>query len=338
LYQSFTEMFALLDAEIHTLDVFSVLKKWEQVAHAQQFRMPDKWRLKWEAYYYKKINDYYLQEYKRIKPDVILVYNDELLVPETVEQFRKGGSKVAFFLGDNPLYTNNNRYFLSLLFFADAVFAPDTFWTYQLSKMGMKNVHYFQTDIPRQQYFKKNLAPEDYQTLKSEVAYVGMSYPNSWGYKKARFLNGFTDFDLKIHGDKHWKKFFRFFPKLADHFVERTSYISLERLNEMYNATKLVPVDANPGILNGLHLRMWEALGAGALPIIEWQHDLVEIFGENADLPAVKSFDEIPEIARFYLENEDKRVEKVEWMSQVIHEKYSNEKILELLKASLSIN
>ena len=338
IYQSFVDIFGLMNAEISNIDYFSIVSKLEKRIHAQTYRMPDKWRLKWESHYFKKINEYYIQEFNRIKPDVTFIYNDEMLLPETVQHFKQKGSKIAFFLGDNPLYTHSNRYFIALLFLADAAFAPDSFWVYQIQKMGVKNIYYCQTDVPQNEYFIKKLDHETYEVLKSEVLYVGMSYPNSWGYKKARFLNEFTGYDLKIYGDKHWKKFFRFFPKLEQHFTERTGYISLERMNDMYNATKIIPVDANPGLLNGLHVRMWEALGAGALPILEWQHDLIEIFGEHADLPAVKSFAEIPEMTRFYLENEEERTEKVNWMVRTIHEKYSNEKVMELIKDTLNIN
>jgi spore maturation protein CgeB len=90
----------------------------------------------------------------------------------------------------------------------------------------------------------------------------------------------------------------------------------------MYNATKIAPVDANPGLLNAIHWRFAEALCSGALPILEWQKNVEEIFG-NADVPAVKNFEEIPEIVRYYLDNEGKRVEKVAWMKKVMEDKYS---------------
>jgi hypothetical protein len=338
LNHTFSEFFGLLGAEIHTVELSDATKKWESLLHSQIFRTPEKWRLKWENYYFKKVNAHYLERFRQIKPDVVFVYNSELLLPETVEEFKRRGAKISFFLGDSPFYTHINRYFLPLLFMSDATFVPDSFWIHQLKKTGVKNLHFFQTEIPHTDYYPKQLAPETYAALKSEVLYIGMCYTDSWGYKKARFLSHFTGFDLNIHGNRHWKRWFSFFPELAACFHERDAYIPVERMNDMYNATKIIPVDGNPGLLHGPHLRIWEALGAGALPLMEWQHDLVEIFGENADIPAVKTYDEIGEIAAYYLHHEEARQEKIAWMKSVISRKYSRRNCADQIAEALRLN
>ena len=91
------------------------------------------------------------------------------------------------------------------------------------------------------------------------------------------------------------------------------------------------------GLLHAVHWRMLEALGSGALPLMEWQNDVEEIFGKDADVPAVKCFDDAREMADFYLKNEDKRLEKVAWMTQLIKEKYSIEKNAALLSQTLKL-
>ncbi len=338
LHRTFTEIFEILGSEVFTVELSEVTTKWEAFAHSQVFRAPEKWRLKWENYYFRKVNDYYLERFRQIKPDVVFVYNSELLLHETVEEFKRRGAKVAFFLGDSPLYTHINRYFLSLLYLSDATFVPDSFWISQLEKTGMKNLHFFQTDIPDNEYYPKKLAPKTYASLKSEVLYVGMCYTDSWGYKKARFLNHFTEFDLQIHGNRHWKRWFSFFPELETHFHERTGYIPVERMNDMYNATKIVPVDGNPGLLNGPHLRIWEALGSGALPVMEWQEDFSEIFGKDADIPAAATYDELAEIAGYYLQHDREREEKVAWMRRVISGKYAPHQNADQIAEALRLN
>jgi spore maturation protein CgeB len=72
------------------------------------------------------------------------------------------------------------------------------------------------------------------------------------------------------------------------------------------------------------------------LPILEWQQNVVEIFG-NADVPAVKNFEDAPEIVRYYLNHEDKRREKVEWMRNVMLEKYSIPNNADFISNTLSI-
>ncbi len=260
-----------------------------------------------------------------------------MLLPETLAYFKQK-SKIAFFLGDHPLYTPLNRYFLALLFQADAIFAPDTFWIDQLKKMGLKNLNHFCPGIPEDFYFEKSLENGDLEKYRSDVLYVGMCYANNWGYKKARFLNQFTDFDLQIYGNKHWKRWFGFFPKLEGHFHLKSDYYSESRMNTMYNATRIIPIDGNPGVIQGVHFRMFEALGAGALPVLEWQNDLNTIFPDKTDLPAPRTYDEIKEITRYYLDNESARKEKVTWMKKVIRERYCPVKNGALIASALGLN
>ncbi len=334
-FHTIKDTFSFLGGEVHALNYRAMTKGWEKKVNTQIYRLPDKYRRKWEGYYFKQINEYYLTEYQRIQPDVVFIYNNEMLLPETVAHFKKH-SKVAFFLGDCPYYTPTNRHFLPILFYADAVYTTDTFWISALKKLGLKQGYHMYPSFP-EQHFKKELAPELYEELKSEVLYVGMCYKTSWGYKKANFINAFTDFDLHLHGGDDWKRWFEYFPKLKTVFKERTGYITVERLNDMYNATKIAPVDANPGLLHAVHWRMLEALGSGALPLMEWQEGVEELFGGIADIPAVKVFEEAKEMTQFYLEHEDKRLDMVAQLTNRINENHSLEKNADLIKQTMKL-
>ncbi|HMQ63676.1 MAG TPA: glycosyltransferase [Flavilitoribacter sp.] len=322
-HQSFRETFESLGGEIHTIDYSHLVRGWQSKVNTQMFRFPDKLRLRWESYFYNRVNQFYLQEYNRIKPDIVFIYNNELLLPETLAHFKRH-SKIGFFLGDCPYYTPTSRHFLPILYYADAIYTYDTFWIEQLTKVGLKNMHYLYPHTPAGDFYEKELPEATYQELKSEVLYVGMCYKTSWGFKKAKFLSCFTDFDLQIHGDDSWPKWFSYFPELEKRYYPRSGHITVERLNDMYNATKIAPVDANPGLLNALHWRWVEALGAGALPVMEWQQNVAEIFGD-ADVPAIKCFDEAREVTAFYLNNEDKRQEMVRYMQKIVAERHSVE-------------
>ena len=94
-HQSFRETFEALGGEIHTIDYQHIMVGWKQRINTQMFRLPDKWRQKWEGYYYQDINKLYLQEYDRIQPDIVFIYNHELVVLETLAYFKKK-SKIAF--------------------------------------------------------------------------------------------------------------------------------------------------------------------------------------------------------------------------------------------------
>lgn len=322
-YASFKAIFQHLGSEVYNIDFYDFVKGWEQKTNTQIFRLPNRYRLKWESYYFEKINKAYIATFDQIEPDIVFIYNNELLLPETLAYFKKKGAKIGFYLGDSPFYSPTNRYSLQLLDQADIVLAPDSFWIQQLQKIGIKNLQLFYPSAPTHQYYRKSVPKEVYDALKADLLYVGMSYTDSWGYKKAKFLNQFADFDLKIIGNKDWKRWFKDFPALAQHYKERDGYLSIEKMNDMYNAAKIIPIDGNPGIMHGVHWRMMEALCSGALPLMEWQLGLGEIFPLTKDLPAVHSYDAIKGMTHYYLRHDDEREETVDWMRQIVFEKFS---------------
>ena len=127
-----------------------------------------------------------------------------------------------------------------------------------------------------------------------------------------------------MHGNRTWKKWFEFFPELETHFIEKESFIKTEKLNQMYNQAKIIPVDGNPGLMHGLHLRVFESLGSGALPLMEWQDDLSFLFEGYNEIPAARSYSEIPELVEYYLKNEDIRLKTVETMNKIYNDKFSH--------------
>jgi len=321
-----------VDYETTQLDFRGIVSAFESKVNTQIYRLPYMYRQKWSNYYLRKINKWYITQFAQEKPDLVFVYNNEMLLPETLQWLKGEKTKIVFFLGDNPLYTHTSPYNLTVLDYADAVFVPDTFWQFQLQKIGLKNVHHLLFPLPDDDYYPVNISEIDanFKALhKADVFYAGMCYNDSWGYKKAKFLNNFSKFNLKIYGNKAWKKWLPFFPELENHYKETNGYIPTPELNNMFNLAKIIPVDGNPGIFNGIHLRALEALSAGALPLMEYNKDMDFIFEGVNDLPAVKDYREISEMAKWYVGNDKVRNEKVEEMRKTYVEKYNIEGVAE---------
>jgi hypothetical protein len=331
----FKDILLNLSDEIVFVNVRDYVQKYEISFNTQVFRLPDVIRSKWINHYQKKINDRFLQEFLREDPDLVFIYNNEMLLPSTVQRIKQTAT-IIFFLADTPFFTPTNNYFLTILTMGHLVLVPDSFWVQQMRTVGISNSYYF---IPGMDDSSYNTHPsQDLMTKvrETEILYCGMSYVNSWGYKKALFMSKFTPFNLEIYGDKHWKKWFGFFPDLELVYRE-SGFIPTDLLNAMYNKTKLMPVDGNPAILNGFHIRMFEALSAGVLPLIEFRQDIEEsIFsGLNIEIPVVKTYDKAKEVAERYLNNEALRVSTVSALKDHVLSQYNSGKnanrILELL-------
>jgi glycosyltransferase involved in cell wall biosynthesis len=259
-----------------------------------------------------------------------------MLLPATLAEMEKSAT-IVFFLGDSPYYTPTNDYFLTLLNMADIVLVPDSFWKEQLRTIGIKNTFLFLPGIDETSYYQSSSKDLSQTINEKDIIYCGMSYYNSWGYKKALLMSKFTDFNLDIYGNRAWHRWFQFFPELSSVFHE-SGFIPTPHLNALFNKTKLMPVDGNPAILNGIHLRTFEALGAGVLPLIEYRKDVEEEIFTNIDiqLPIIRSYNDATALAERFLSDEKLRSETVNVMKHVILTKYSTERNAERILEFLS--
>jgi hypothetical protein len=275
--------------------------------NTQFAKIPYSVRRHWEKLFLEKVNSMIYSVFCKMQPELVVVYNSEFLLPETCEKMKKK-AKLVFFLGDSPFFTPGNRYFLACLAYADLILAPDTFWLKQLNTIGLNKTSFFFPDIDSESYFVIKPSEQFSSFPETEVFYSGTCYVDSWGYKKALLMNQFTPFKFQLFGNSAWERWFQFFPALREHY-KQSSYIPTPELNIMLNRTKLVPVDGNPGILNGFHLRLFETLGAGALPLIEYRKDVVDILfkGCLARLPLIDDYSKAYTVANYYLNNERER-------------------------------
>lgn len=322
---SFHNILSEIAREVEEYDINSILSKRNIIINRQVFRFPYKIRRKWEAWFFEKANRMLIEIINESDPGLILVYNSAFLLPETCSIMKKR-SKLVFFMGDSPFYTPQNNYYLACLSHADLILSPDSFWSQQLGTIGLNKTLYFIPGPDGKSYFRIDDHTKDQGDEETEILYVGSSYLNSWGYKKALLMSRFTDFKFKIYGNSAWKRWFSFFPELEAVYTE-SGFIPQARLNRMFNKTKLIPVDGNPGILNGVHLRVVEALAAGALPLIEYRHDVDNLLfgGFKGEIPAIKDYSKAADIASRYLKNELERRELALSLYDYLVREYSAE-------------
>lgn len=336
LYNSLSEILREISAEVRSYDISSKISPLESVVQAQSLRMPYKLRSGWERYFQKKLNSELLEFVKSYQPQLVIVYNSEFLLPETCAEIKRS-ARLIFYLADSPFYTPQNNFYLTVLSQADLILSPDSFWSRQLNTIGLQNTLYF-IPGPDERYYHRI---EDLQELASvpetEIIYTGSSYFNSWGYKKALLMSKFVKYDFHLYGNSMWKRWFRYFPELENSFTE-AGYIPVDTLNRMFNRTRLIPVDGNPGILNGFHLRVFEALSAGALPLIEERDDIKGLLFKDSkiNLPLIKNYSKADDIAAYYLKNEGERKNTVNEMWSFLKSRYNKTSNAELLNQAIS--
>lgn len=270
---------------------------------------PRKLTNSWKSYYYGLANKGYMNVFEKVKPDIVLIYNNQFIFPQIIHKMKKYSS-IVFFLGDSPLWSKTFEYNLAILNLADLVLSPDSHWKFELNMMGVPNLVCDYIGYSRKHFFPVSNIPEElHKKYDSDLLFIGRNYNDSSGYKRAMFLNSFTGMNIKIYGTKEWKRWLPYFPDMKRHFNILPKRISHEELNYAINSTKIYPIDQNTGIVNGIHLRVFETIGAGTLPLVEWRKDIDDVFGSL--IPVIKNYNESKELAEHYLNYDSMRNETV---------------------------
>lgn len=285
------------------------------------------------SYYFKQIQIKYAEIINRKKPDLIFIYNDQMLSAKTLEETKKS-TKLGVYLADSPLFLQKRGHIIGLIKRADVVFAPDTYWLEQCKMLGAKKTVYLIPGYNEQHHFKIDPTSEQLRKFESEIFFMGSPYTDTWGYKRALFLSKFCRFNFRLLGPKSWKYWFTYFPELEEQFVLKQEYMPDNELNIMMNCSKIIPVDANPGIINGMHIRALDSIAAGALPLIEYRKDLDEIF-KDTGLPFVKRYDDIPELANYFLNNTSERINLVEKLQSLVLKRYNLNESSRIIMSSI---
>jgi len=281
---------------------------------------PYKIRKHWDKWLIENTQLKYISLYNAIKPDIVLIYNNEHIQPDTIKEFKKK-SKIVFLLGDNPLLSQTDTHNLTILEQADYIICPDSYWKQQLELIGIKNI--VMDFIGTNQEIFYPIVGFDKNGTK-RISFIGRTYRNADGYKRAKFLAEFSKFDLSVHThfDPYWNVWLNYFPELKKHINFLSSPLENEKVNILYNESAIALVDSNSGLINGIHLRFFDILASGCLPLIEYKIDYEKIF-ENFNLPLIRNYGEIEGQIEKWLLNEKLRKELITELSNYTFRLYN---------------
>ncbi|HMS32682.1 MAG TPA: glycosyltransferase [Ignavibacteria bacterium] len=296
-------------------------EKWKTFSRYSH-RLPRKYDSSIQNKYSAVINNALLEKYKIEKPSYVFIYNDCRILPETIETFKRSGTKVIIFLGDDPnyLYTGKKTFLLTVMF-ADVVIVPDSGWIDGLKMLDINNFIYSPVGTDTDVFFP--LTPNEAQFAKysSDVMFIGTGYYlNSWGIKRAAVLNELCGLNMKIFGDRLWYEMFPYFPDLSKHFINES--LSSSEVNVACSSAKLYPVIVNAGVINGVPTRVFDCIASGIFVLAEYKKDIDELFPEG-EVVSFRSKKELREKADYYLRNENEMKEHISKARKTVSEKYT---------------
>jgi len=122
-------------------------------------------------------------------------------------------------------------------------------------------------------------------------------------------------YEFKLYG-KNWDKI----DKFKDYYQ---GFINYSKLPQVYASTKIVIDDANRATkeYGAVNSRVFDALACGALVITNGKKGAKETF--NGNLPVFNSKEELNQLIKYYLSNEDERIAKIEELQKFVLENHT---------------
>jgi len=272
----------------------------------------------------KLINDSLLSKYNSDKPSHIFIYNDCLVLPETLDHFKKNGTKIIVFLGDDPNYLYPaKKSFLLTVINADLIIIPDSGWNDGLKVLDIPDEKIFFTAVGTDESVFHPVTPSsaEINKYKADILFVGTGYfMNAWGIKRAAVLNELAGYDMKIFGDKLWYELFPYFPDLKKLFI--CEPLSAMEVNTASNCCKIYPVTVNSGIINGVSTRVFDGMASGIFVLPEYKKDF-DIFFPGGEAVCFKTKKELKDKAAYFLKNENEMKEISAAARRIVLEKYT---------------
>jgi spore maturation protein CgeB len=115
-------------------------------------------------------------------------------------------------------------------------------------------------------------------------------------YYRARLLETFVDYDLKI-----WGKSYPPWLSSPLRAIYQDEYVAEEEKAKAFNAAKIVLNTMHYGEIEGVNCRLFEAAGCGAFQIADWKPSLPELFEPEREVVTFRTRRELKAKVDYYL-------------------------------------
>ncbi len=230
------------------------------------------------------------------QPDLILFPNAGL-APDMIREIRsETDAKLAIWYPD--AVTNLGRQYVLAAGY-DAWFFKDPYAVKVFkAKLGL-NAHYLPEACHSKWHRRIDLNPEDRNKYGCDLTTVSNMY-----YYRARMLESFKDYDLKIWGKSypHW---------LESPLRVRYPGVYVAELEKAkaFNAAKIVLNTMHYGEIEGVNCRLFEVAGCGAFQIADWKPALPDLFEPEREIVTFDTRQEFKEKVDYYLAHPEERQE-----------------------------
>jgi spore maturation protein CgeB len=235
-----------------------------------------------------------VQAAREFSPDLILLTYGGA-PPEVVQELRRvSPAKIAVWYPDH-LANLGRQYLLASDF--DAWFFKDPYMARTFrEKLGI-NACYLPEACNPLWHHRVELTPADRHKYECDLTTAANMY-----YYRARMLEVFKDYDLKIWGASYpsWLEspLRRHYPRIYVAEVEKA---------KAFRAAKIVLNTMYYGEIEGGNCRLFEIAGCGAFQVTDWKPALTELFEPEREIVTFRTRGELKEKVDYYLRHPEER-------------------------------
>lgn len=210
--------------------------------------------------------------FDRVRPDLVFIYNGDILEPDTINYFKES-AKVAIWMLDGLSRHPRSEALAPLV---DAYFCFEQEDVASLQQKGIKA--YFLPQACDTRIYHPLDLPKDIDILFVGALY---GYPKRIEYLKEA-VDHFPDKKIEIYGvykpiyKNPWKWLFR--EKRA---IYKNKNVSPSEVNRLYNRAKICLNIHHEQSANGANPKVFEIAGAGAFQLVDWNPYIESLFPED---------------------------------------------------------
>jgi spore maturation protein CgeB len=239
-------------------------------------------------------NKYVCNKFDEFSPNIVFIYNGDILNPDTISYFRKT-AKVAIWLLDG-LYRHPRVEELAP--YTDAFFCFEKEDTLLLKSKGI-NSYFLPQACDTTIYYPLSI-PQDI-----DILFVGTLY----GYPKRieflkKIITCFKDYNIQIYGiykpiyKNPIKWIFREHRKIF-----KNKNVSPQEVNKLYNRSKICINIHHEQSKNGANPKVFEIAGSKSFQIADWNPYLETLFPDD-EIVLYHSGDELISLINSYLKKD----------------------------------
>ena len=230
------------------------------------------------------------------RPDLVLFPNAGF-PPDVIREIRRETDAKLVIWYPDAMINLGRQYMLAAEY--DAWFFKDPYAVKVFrAKLGL-NAHYLPEACHSRWHRRFDLNPEDRNKYSCDLTTVSNMY-----YYRARMLEGFKDYDLKIWGKSYpnWLE-----SPLRAHYPG--VYVAELEKAKALNAAKIVLNTVHYGEIEGVNCRLFEVAGCGAFQIADWKPALPGLFEPEREIVTFHTRQELKEKVDYYLAHSEERRE-----------------------------